>query len=195
MSEPTKYVVPTDMLTGEWPGMRVYGDTTRVVTVADALAWKDAECAKAVAEEYVRWRTSAEDVLATLDSLEAEYQRGRAEERAEGDRRVAKLEAALARCGASRERALAENSELWKRLDATHDTRTLTADGPEPVSLDDMGTDGQKWAQAFVDRFGGDEGLMIGWFANAIEAGRTAGMASGYPIEQPNLIHDGEATT
>ena len=71
--------------------------------------------------------------------------------------------------------------------------RTLTADGPEPVSLDDMGTDGQKWAQAFVDRFGGDEGLMIGWFANAIEAGRTAGMASGYPIEQPNLIHDGEA--
>lgn len=82
MSEPTKYVVPTDMLTGEWPGMRVYGDTTRVVTLADALTWKDAECATAVAEEYSRWRKSAEDVLATLDSLEAEYQRGRADERA-----------------------------------------------------------------------------------------------------------------
>lgn len=78
MSEPAKYVVPTDMLTGEWPGMRVYGDMTRVVTLEDALAWVEL----AVAEEYSRWRKSAEDVLATLDSLEAEYQRGRADERA-----------------------------------------------------------------------------------------------------------------
>lgn len=53
---------------------------------------------------------------------------------------------------------------------------------PEPpLDLNDMGTDGQKWARAFVDRFGGDEGLMIGWFANAIETGRTAGMASRGP--------------
>lgn len=41
-------------------------------------------------------------------------------------------------------------------------------------------TDGQKWAQEFMRLFGDrrdeiDEGLMIGWFANAIETGRRAG--------------------
>lgn len=56
-----------------------------------------------------------------------------------------------------------------------------------------MGTDGREWAREFCKRFrvqqptpygggaqvmGDDdaEGLMIGWFANAIEAGRSAGM-------------------
>lgn len=38
-----------------------------------------------------------------------------------------------------------------------------------------LGTDGQKWAQEFLAKFPDpskiDEGLMIGWFANAIEAG------------------------
>jgi hypothetical protein len=34
-------------------------------------------------------------------------------------------------------------------------------------------TDAQKWAQEFVRMHGGDEGLMISWFANAIETGRT----------------------
>lgn len=38
-----------------------------------------------------------------------------------------------------------------------------------------MGTDAQKWAQEFVAIHGGDEGLMISWFAGAIEAGRAAG--------------------
>jgi hypothetical protein len=34
-----------------------------------------------------------------------------------------------------------------------------------------LGTDAQLWAQEFVKLHGGDEGLMISWFANAIEAG------------------------
>lgn len=46
-----------------------------------------------------------------------------------------------------------------------------------------LGTDGQAWAREFQHRFAGepvgghvvDEGLLIGWFANAIEAGRSAG--------------------
>jgi hypothetical protein len=37
-----------------------------------------------------------------------------------------------------------------------------------------MGTDAQRWAQEFCVMHGGDEGLVIGWFANAIEAGRSA---------------------
>jgi hypothetical protein len=46
--------------------------------------------------------------------------------------------------------------------------------------LERMGTDGAAWAREFMIRFADrreeiDEGLMIGWFANAIEAGRTAG--------------------
>lgn len=40
--------------------------------------------------------------------------------------------------------------------------------------LEAMGTDARKWAREFVAMHGGDEGLMIGWFANAIEAGRAA---------------------
>jgi hypothetical protein len=41
-------------------------------------------------------------------------------------------------------------------------------------------TDAQEWAQAFMGIFGDrrddiDEGLMIAWFANAIETGREAG--------------------
>ncbi len=43
-----------------------------------------------------------------------------------------------------------------------------------------VGTDASKWAEAFQQLIVDpgkeiDEGLMIGWFANAIEAGRTAG--------------------
>jgi hypothetical protein len=47
--------------------------------------------------------------------------------------------------------------------------------------------DAQVWAQEFLERFGWalrdeparviDEGLMIGWFANAIECGKTVGYA------------------
>jgi hypothetical protein len=37
-----------------------------------------------------------------------------------------------------------------------------------------MGTDATKWAHEFVAMHGGDESLMIGWFANAIEAGKAA---------------------
>jgi hypothetical protein len=48
--------------------------------------------------------------------------------------------------------------------------------------------DAQVWAQEFMERFGKtlgdkparviDEGLMIGWFANAIECGKAAGYAT-----------------
>ena len=44
--------------------------------------------------------------------------------------------------------------------------------------LTKMGTDAAKWAGEYMDRFGDevpDEENLIGWFANAIEAGRTAG--------------------
>lgn len=43
-------------------------------------------------------------------------------------------------------------------------------------------TDAQVWAQEFLRLFGErrddlDEGLMVSWFANAIETGRSAGHA------------------
>lgn len=39
-----------------------------------------------------------------------------------------------------------------------------------------MGTDAMKWAEQLCVRFPDiDEGLMLAWFANAIEAGRDAG--------------------
>lgn len=44
--------------------------------------------------------------------------------------------------------------------------------------LSHMGVDAMKWAEQFCARFGTDvtdEGLMLGWFANAIESGRNAG--------------------
>lgn len=52
-----------------------------------------------------------------------------------------------------------------------------------------LGTDGQAWAREFLRRFDGepvggdrvDEGLMIGWFANAIETGRSAGQTVTLP--------------
>jgi hypothetical protein len=44
-------------------------------------------------------------------------------------------------------------------------------------------TDAAKWARAFVYRFGGDEDNMRGWFANAIEHGRDAGLAASRPAD------------
>lgn len=43
--------------------------------------------------------------------------------------------------------------------------------------LEYCGTDAAKWAEQFCGMFEceADEGTMIGWFANAIEAGRAAG--------------------
>ena len=41
----------------------------------------------------------------------------------------------------------------------------------EPRELIDS-TDAVRWAEAFVRMHGGDEGLMLTWFANAIETGR-----------------------
>jgi hypothetical protein len=68
------------------------------------------------------------------------------------------------------------SQEMW------HSTRKMFSG----EMLAYVGTDAQRWAQAFVERFAvtgryettNDNdpiGLMIGWFANAIEAGRAAG--------------------
>lgn len=50
-----------------------------------------------------------------------------------------------------------------------------------------IGTDGQKWAQEFIKLFGEqkekiDEGLMIGWFCNAIMVGHDWGYKKGYDM-------------
>lgn len=55
-------------------------------------------------------------------------------------------------------------------------------------------TDAQRWAREFVELFdtfpvGGaavDEGLMISWFANAIEAGRSASQRTSPSAIRPN---------
>ena len=55
----------------------------------------------------------------------------------------------------------------------------------DPRLLTYMGVDAEKWARIFCRKFGSDdiepdnlidESLMLGWFANAIEAGRSAGI-------------------
>ena len=49
-----------------------------------------------------------------------------------------------------------------------------------------MGTDAEKWAASFCEKFPEvDQGLMLGWFANAIEAGRTAGWNAGVDWVDP----------
>lgn len=60
-------------------------------------------------------------------------------------------------------------------------TAVETCDDESPAAfLARLGTDGQVWAREFVARHGGDEGLMLSWFANAIEAGRSAGLRRGH---------------
>lgn len=66
--------------------------------------------------------------------------------------------------------------------------------------LDRMGIDAQKWAAEFmriaqagdlIDTRGDDtEGWMIGWFANAIEAGRSAGRRETCPHDWLTLSPD-----
>lgn len=53
------------------------------------------------------------------------------------------------------------------------ENRAKLKDRMEPLNYVNLhGTlDAKIWAYEFVKRFGGDEGLMIGWFANAIMAG------------------------
>jgi hypothetical protein len=47
-----------------------------------------------------------------------------------------------------------------------------------------LGTNGELWAQAFCERHGGDLDVVLGWFANAIEAGRSAGWTAGCEQER-----------
>lgn len=53
-----------------------------------------------------------------------------------------------------------------------------------------MGTDGSRWAHEYVSMHGGDESLLLGWFANAIEAGRDAGIKQGRRDERTERMAD-----
>ena len=53
----------------------------------------------------------------------------------------------------------------------------LRASESTSAMLARLGTDAQLWAREFVERFGGDEHLLLTWFASAIETGRSAGYA------------------
>lgn len=55
----------------------------------------------------------------------------------------------------------------------------MTRDQREREDTSDMGTDAARWADHFTRLHGGDWGLMVGWFANAIEQGRSAGYEQG----------------
>jgi hypothetical protein len=59
-------------------------------------------------------------------------------------------------------------------------------------TLDRLGTDAQLWAREFVALAPPtDVGTMIGWFANAIETGRSAGYSRGYHAGYSRGYHDG----
>jgi hypothetical protein len=79
-------------------------------------------------------------------------------------------------------------ADLENAMQAVYDgaAHRPAEDNPEDGRdlLEKMGTNGKAWAEEFlklftVDRRGPDDvepmGLMVGWFANAIEAGRAAG--------------------
>jgi hypothetical protein len=55
----------------------------------------------------------------------------------------------------------------------------LRASESASAMLARLGTDAQLWAREFIERFGGDEHLLLTWFASAIETGRSAGYARG----------------
>lgn len=186
MSEPAKYVVPTDMLTGEWPGMRVYGDTTRVVTLADALTWVqgEREAARADALEYQR----ARDYVTLWARLMLE------------DR---KYRAALARAALVIRQRLTDSDVFrltgqhvrlheWETVkplpaDKAAAPRTLTVDDPEPaVRSIVMDRIGDPW-RAFI----GVGGVQVWASAGDI---RSASWANLHRIVGPvRLLHDGEA--
>ncbi|MCA0358718.1 MAG: hypothetical protein LCH78_18040 [Proteobacteria bacterium] len=48
-----------------------------------------------------------------------------------------------------------------------------------------LGDDAQKWAEAFCQIHGGDEDLMLAWFANAIEHSHDVRTGSG-PVVMPD---------
>lgn len=67
------------------------------------------------------------------------------------------------------------------------------SDEPTINEADLRGTaDAAVWAQAFVERFGTetiDLGLMVGWFANAIEVGKMTAYQAGYADGQRETSH------
>ena len=86
---------------------------------------------------------------------------------------------------------------LAQRLKTPSIVVTMTSAGtedPPDLSFSET-TDARKWGRAFLDRLAmnpdlaSDEGTMIGWFANAIERGRSAGLsASKDKVEAFNRI-------
>lgn len=50
--------------------------------------------------------------------------------------------------------------------------------------LDYCGTDAMRWAEQYAGMHGGDVGLLVGWFANAIEAGRNAHIQATVSLDQ-----------
>jgi hypothetical protein len=73
------------------------------------------------------------------------------------------------------ERAVVDDTPIAEQL-AIRRIRMESANDGELLAK--MGTDAEKWATQFVLRFGGDKEALTGWFANAIEAGRSAGQRS-----------------
>ena len=75
---------------------------------------------------------------------------------------------------------------LWEVLD--HLSQEGPAEPPVDVQHLTGSTDAMAWAEAFVAQvqrtpsIGADAGAMVGWFANAIEAGRNAGYAAMSPV-------------
>lgn len=62
--------------------------------------------------------------------------------------------------------------------------------------VDEMGTDGVRWAEGFYStlqehpEMTNDLGSLTGWFANAIEAGRSAGRRETCPHDWLTLAPD-----
>lgn len=87
------------------------------------------------------------------------------------------------------QKALSDLKTIAGRLDdgeaqPAPQTVLATADEGDGAFLQRIGTDAKKWSIEFMERFFNspttiDQSDLIGWFANAIEAGRTAGYAKG----------------
>ena len=99
------------------------------------------------------------------------------------DRLVFLMLVGFARLFAGRQSAIRFAAWLEPLVGITEDTIELTDDEGGRMSdidlLAKMGTDASKWLDEYMDRFGDeapDEGTLLGWFANAIEAGRNAGI-------------------
>lgn len=72
-------------------------------------------------------------------------------------------------CGTPFVRRLRVDAELTRLSDIKE--APMNINDPDTETSLASNRNAVDWARAFVSRFGGDEGLMIGWFANAIMCG------------------------